>query len=84
VGLMQDFFFVVCIAALTSVAPAQRPATPVQNGESRQFGSVSTDSALRDMFEAKIKVEWEALKKKDKKSYAELLADDYQGVDVDG
>ena len=36
------------------------------------------------MFEAKIKVEWEALKNKDKKAYAELLADDYQGVEVDG
>jgi hypothetical protein len=36
------------------------------------------------MFEAKIKVEWEALKNKDKKAYGELLADDYQGVEVDG
>lgn len=36
------------------------------------------------MFEAKIKSEWEALKNKDKKAYAELLADDYQGVEVDG
>jgi len=36
------------------------------------------------MFESKIKVEWEALKNKDKKAYAELLADDYQGVEVDG
>jgi hypothetical protein len=31
------------------------------------------------MFESKIKVEWEALKNKDKKSYSESLAD-YQGV----
>lgn len=36
------------------------------------------------MFEDKIKVEWEALKNKDKKAYSELLADDYQGVEVDG
>jgi len=36
------------------------------------------------MFEAKIKAEWEALKNKDKNAYAELLADDYQGVEVDG
>ena len=36
------------------------------------------------MFEARVKVEWEALKNKDKKAYAELLADDYQGVEVDG
>lgn len=36
------------------------------------------------MFEAKIKAEWEAIKNKDKKAYAELLADDYEGVEVDG
>ncbi len=36
------------------------------------------------MFDAKIKVEWEALKHKDKKAYAELLADDYEGVEIDG
>jgi hypothetical protein len=36
------------------------------------------------MFEAKIKSEWEAIKNKDKKAYGELLADDYQGVEVDG
>jgi len=36
------------------------------------------------MFEAKIKAEWEAIKNKDKKTYGELLADDYQGVEVDG
>jgi len=36
------------------------------------------------MFEANIKAEWEALKNKDKKAYAQLLADDYEGVEVDG
>jgi len=36
------------------------------------------------MFESKIKVEWDALKNKDKKTYGDLLADDYQGVEVDG
>ncbi len=36
------------------------------------------------MFDAKIKAEWEALKNKDKKAYGDLLADDYQGVEVDG
>jgi hypothetical protein len=41
------------------------------------------DSALKDMFEVKIRAEWEALKNKDKKSYGEQLADDYQGVEVD-
>jgi hypothetical protein len=81
---MRDYFVFVCIAWLTSLALAQKPAAPPKTGESRQSGSVSADSGLKDMFEAKIKVEWEALKNKDKKSYAELLADDYQGVEVDG
>ncbi len=36
------------------------------------------------MFQAKIKQEWEAIKNKDKKAYGELLAEDYQGVEVDG
>jgi hypothetical protein len=45
--------------------------------------STGADSALQKMFEAKIKAEWEALKNKDKKAYGDLLADDYQGVEVD-
>jgi len=36
------------------------------------------------MFEAKVIAEWDALKNKDKKAYGDLLADDYQGVEVDG
>jgi hypothetical protein len=55
----------------------------VKPGEGQPFGSVSTDSSLNDMFQAKIKAEWEALKNRDKKAYSELLADDYQGVEVD-
>jgi len=81
---MRDYFVFVCIAWLTSLALAQKPAAPVKTGQSRPSGSVSADSGLKDMFEAKIKAEWEALKKKDKKGYGELLADDYQGVEVDG
>lgn len=81
---MRDCFLFVCIACLTSLALAQTPTPPSKSGESPQFGSVSADKELNDMFESKIKAEWEALKNKDKKAYAELLADDYQGVEVDG
>lgn len=81
---MRDCFLFVCIAFLTSLALAQKPASSSKSGESPQFGSVSADKALNAMFESKIKAEWEALKNKDKKAYAELLADDYQGVEVDG
>ena len=81
---MRVCFLFACIAWLTPLAWAQQPTTPAKTGESRQSGNVSADSELKDMFEAKIKAEWEALKKKDKKSYAELLADDYEGVEADG
>jgi hypothetical protein len=81
---MRDCFIVACIVGLTSLALAEPPTVPVKTGENLQSGSVSTDSKLKDLFESKIKVEWEALKNKDKKGYAELLADDYEGVEADG
>jgi uncharacterized protein DUF4440 len=82
--MMRDYFVFACIAWLTSLALAQQRTMPAKTGESVQSGRVSADSGLKDLFESKIKVEWEALKHKDKKGYAELLADDYEGVEVDG
>jgi hypothetical protein len=70
-----------CVICVTCSARAQQSAAQAKTGESKQ---TSGDAALKSMFEAKIKAEWEALKNKDKKAYAELLADDYQGVEVDG
>jgi len=71
----------VLIAIWFSVAHsvAQQPATKNQAVE-----APATESNLRDFFQAKIKAEWEALKNKDKNAYGVLLADDYQGVEVDG
>jgi hypothetical protein len=69
-----------CFALLVCFAFSQQPPMSTKTGGSEQTG----DSALKQMFEAKIKAEWEALKNKDKKAYGELLADDYQGVEVDG
>jgi hypothetical protein len=83
-GIMRDCLVFACLAGLTSLALAQKPALPVKPGESRPSNSISADSGLKDLFEAKIKLEWQALKNKDKKAYAELLADDYEGVEVDG
>jgi hypothetical protein len=80
---MRSCFVFACIAWLAPVGLAQQPTTPAQAPAAAQ-STVSPDSALKDMFEAKIRVEWEALKNKDKKTYADLLADDYQGVEVDG
>jgi hypothetical protein len=80
---VRDFLLFACIVGLTTVALAQQPASPSKSGESRQSSDASADSGLKDMFEAKIKAEWEAIKNKDKKAYGDLLADDYQGVEVD-
>jgi hypothetical protein len=46
--------------------------------------AVEVDPKLKAMFESKVKTEWEALKKKDARAYGDLLADDYEGVEVDG
>ncbi len=81
---MRVRFVLACLAAVTFVALAQQPAMPTKVGEAPKSGDVSADAKLKDMFESKIKVEWEALKNKDKKAYGELLADDYQGVEADG
>ncbi|MGA7631329.1 MAG: nuclear transport factor 2 family protein [Terriglobales bacterium] len=85
---MRAYFVVVCVVTLASLALAQSSAKPSavpgKIAESPLPSGVPVDPKLKDMFEAKIKAEWEALKSKDKKGYAELLADDYQGVAVDG
>jgi hypothetical protein len=73
-----------CVLGLTSAALAQTPATSARTVDSQPSTATSSDPALKDMFEAKIKVEWEALKNKDRKAYGDLLADDYQGVEIDG
>src|SRR6267154_2610057 len=79
---MRKRFVVACLAGLTSVVLAQQPAAPTQFGEGKP-AKISDTSNLKDIFQAKVKEEWEAIKNKDKKAYAELLADDYQGVEVD-
>ena len=58
-------------------------AGPLIAGQSKNESTEITPQ-LKAMFEAKVKAEWEALKNKDKKAYGDLLADDFQGVEVDG
>src|ERR1700691_1697153 len=79
---MRLWLVFVCIVCLVLACLAQQ-TTPKPDDRAQQ-GKVAGDSALKDMFEANIKAEWEALKNKDKKAYAQLLADDYEGVEVDG
>jgi len=77
---MRSSILFACVALLACFAFSQQPPPSTKTGENERTG----DAGLKRMFEAKIKAEWEALKNKDKKAYGELLADDYQGVEVDG
>jgi uncharacterized protein DUF4440 len=78
---MRAFLIFLWIILLACLGFSAQPAGQATNPQAEQ--SAGCDSALKEMFEAKIKVEWEALKNKDKKSYGEQLAEDYQGVEVD-
>jgi paraquat-inducible protein B len=80
---MRNRVILVYFVALASLACAQQPPLPTQFGGA-ESAKITADSSPTDVFQAKIKEEWEALKNKDKKAYGELLAEDYQGVEVDG
>jgi len=69
---------------LIGVALSQQKPAPTADTPSDKKQADASKSVLKDLFEAKIKVEWEALKNKDKKAYGDLLADEYQGVETDG
>ncbi len=71
------------VAGLTIAVLAQQPTMPTKFGERQQSASPA-EAKWKEMFESRVKEEWEALKNKDKKAYGELLAEDYQGVEVDG
>jgi hypothetical protein len=73
-------------AAATDKSKSAAVAGPAAKDEPAKTDAKTTaaDSALKGIFEAKIKTEWEALKNKDKKAYGDLLADEYQGVETDG
>jgi hypothetical protein len=86
-SVMQRFFafiptIVFCGISLFSTVALTQDAPAAHAVDAPKTDAA--DSALKDFFEAKIKVEWEALKNRDKKAYGELLADEYQGVEIDG
>jgi len=70
--------FVLLIVAWPANSGAQQLAPQGKTEAS------TAEANLSDFFQSKINAEWEALKNKDKKTYGALLADDYQGVEVDG
>lgn len=84
---MRHHFVCVCIfLSLACYAAQQSPQQPPKknSAQAEKSSTTSAEAKLKDMFEAKIKSEWEALKIKDAKAYGALLADDYQGVETDG
>ena len=53
-----------------------------QGGNSQPTKS-KEETELTNLFDAKIKAEWEAIKKKDQKALGELLTEDFVGVEAD-
>jgi len=66
-----------------AAASAQQSATPAKPAE-KEPAKPSASAELTNLLDARIKAEWEAIKKKDKKAYGELLDDDFIGVQADG
>lgn len=79
---MRGCIIFACVAGLTCLALSQQPSVPAKAGENKLTGS--GDTALENLFQSKLKAEWEAIKNKDKKTFGEFLADEYQGIEVDG
>jgi len=79
---MRNWLFCARIALLVIGCVTAQLA--VASAGDEQKASTATDANLKDFFQAKIKQEWDALKNKDKKAYGALLADDYEGVEIDG
>lgn len=81
-GRLIGILFVL-LMMLSALSRAQRlePRGQAATGNSQ---APAAEAKLNDLFQSKIKAEWDALKNKDKQAYGTLLADDYQGVEVDG
>jgi uncharacterized protein (TIGR02246 family) len=78
----------VSLAGQTTPNPPAASSTstepPRKIEEAPGANQSNVDPKLKEIFQAKVQAEWQALKNKDKKAYADLLADDYQGVEIDG
>src|SRR5215475_10527875 len=66
---------------MTSFAVTQSPQAAPSSANTAP--AAATPSPLEAMFGDKVKSEWEAFKNKDKNAYADLLAEDFAGVEDD-
>ena len=90
--LLGGLISVPMVGQSPAKAPAASPKSSNQSAgdqarkieEAPRANETNVDPKLKEIFQAKVQAEWQALKNKDKKAYADLLADDYQGVEIDG
>lgn len=74
---------VVCaslpVIALPLIAQTSKPVNTVSS-------TVNPPAApdVKELLESKVKAEWEAFKRHDKKAYSDLLADDFLAIEDDG
>jgi hypothetical protein len=60
------------LSSWAAAQPAPRATSPTPN------------PAIQQVLESNVKAEWEAFKSKDKKAYADLLAEDFVAIEDDG
>jgi len=73
-----------CAGILLSLAQLATPQSPqAAPAPAKKAQATPTSSQLDAIFGDKVKTEWEAFKKKDKNAYADLLAEDFAGVEDD-
>ena len=71
----------VLIACLAWAEQGGKQA-PKQPGNKPERASVQLE--LNNLFESKVRAEWDAYKKKDKQAFGDLVSDDFVGVESDG
>jgi len=81
---MRGCFIYACVTLLACSVWPQEPEAKIKADQRGQLDRAGVPLILNEMFQSKIKSEWDALKTKNKKAYGDLLADDYEGVEVDG
>jgi hypothetical protein len=69
---------------LAAVAWAQQPADQKQPEPGNRSRETSARQELKNDLEPKVKAEWEALKTRNKKTFGDLLAEDFKGIEDDG
>ena len=81
---MRNCLVLAGIGLLLAVPSMGDQATPPSGAKpAGQTAKPSAPQELTNLLDAKIREEWEAFKRKDKKAYGDLLTDDYVAVEAD-